>query len=110
MAHIRNDDIYLYTGLTSNGDENFGAYEYMKSTGVPFRHLHYGDPTQHPDVLNSVGTWFKNDPSHPPVSLPFMTYTEVYEVTDPVNRIAKAVIGITDIKATDWAKIASFPN
>ena len=107
MAHKRNDEVTLYTGFTSNGDENHAAYEVLEASGVPYRHLHYGNPVQHPDVLASIKTWFPNG-SADAIKLPFVTYYKVYEVTDPVSRVPTIVIGGTDIASTDWAAINSF--
>lgn len=107
MAHKRNDEITLYTGFTSNGDENYAAHETLRTSGIPFRHLHYGDPIQHPDVLANIKTWFP-DGSADTIKLPFVTYYKVYEVTDPVSRVPVIVIGGVDIASTDWVALQNF--
>ncbi len=108
MAHIRNDEFTLYTGFTSNGDENFAAFEAMKASGVPHRHLHYGDPGQHADVTTNIQTWFRNDDTVGEIKLPFVTYYKSYEVTDPVSRVPAIVIGGAAIAAADWVALQNF--
>ena len=108
MAHIRNDEFTLYTGFTSNGDENHAAYEFMKASGVPHRHLHYGDPSQHADVVANIQTWFRENTSITDIKLPFVTYYKSYQVTDPVSRVPEIVIGGAAIAATDWVALQNF--
>lgn len=104
MAHLRNDEFCLYTGMTPNATECFEALEHMKGLGVQFRHLHYGDPAQIPDVMVSLQTWFPGET----LSFPMMVYTECYDYSDPVSRVARAVVGVANIKATDWNALTSF--
>jgi hypothetical protein len=106
MAHIKNEDFYLYTGLTANGDECHEAFTYLTSTGIQFRHLHYGDPAQHDDVITSVSTWFQGQ--NLTLEFPFVHYTEVYEFEDIPHKKVNIAIGINDIKATDWNSLFNF--
>lgn len=105
MAHKRNDDFYLYTGLTANGNECYEALQHLNQSGLPFRHLHYGDPGQHAQVISSIKDWFDEGTE---VAMPFVTYLEVYDVTDPVAKVAKIVSGINNIKSTDWLSLSNF--
>jgi hypothetical protein len=104
MAHLRNDEFWLSTGMTANATECFQALEHMKSLGVQFRHLHYGDPTQIPDVMASLQTWIPDET----LAMPMVVYTECYDYSDPVSRVAKAVVGLSNIQATDWNALTSF--
>jgi hypothetical protein len=104
MAHLRNDEFSLYTGLTDNATDSFQALEYLRGLGVPFRHLHYGDPTQIPDVMASLQTWMPDVA----LAMPMVVYLECYDYNDPVSRVAKAVVGLDNIKATDWNALVSF--
>lgn len=104
MAHLRNDEFYLYTGLTDNASECTTALAHIKSLGIPFRHLHYGDPDQIPEVIKSLQTWFPEET----VSFPMMTYSECYGQDDPAPRVTKGVIGLNKILTTDWKALTSF--
>jgi hypothetical protein len=106
MAHIKNDDFYLYTGLTANGDECHEALTFLNSTGIQFRHLHYGDPAQHNEVLTNVGTWFQDQGITP--AFPFVHYTEVNEFNDNPYKVVRIVNGLTAIKAADWNGLFNF--
>lgn len=100
MAHIRNDEFYLYTGLTANGNECYEAYQILSQSGINFRHLHYGDPRQHEEVINNIKTWFPERALD--IAMPFVTYNELYEFADPAPRITKIVLGIEEIRGADW--------
>jgi len=104
MAHIKNDDFYLYTGLTSNGNECYEALTFMQATGIQFKHLHYGDPVQHEEVLHNVGTWFPGET----VEFPFVHYNEVTDV-DPY-KVVRLVSGLDAIKTADWTGLFNFSS
>ena len=106
MAHRKNTEFHLYTGFTPNGNECYAAYEHLVATGLLFRHLHYGDPIQHPEVIASLNTWWDSLPKA--IEFPFVTYTEMYDFTDPQSSIPKIIIGIDDIRTTDWVALESF--
>ena len=106
MAHRRNDEFYLYTGLTANGNECYDALMHINQSGISHRHLHYGDPTQQPQVIENVTTWFPDDNVN--IQFPFVTYMEVYDNTDNVPRVPRVVIGVEAIKNTNWATLADF--
>jgi hypothetical protein len=106
MAHIKNEDFYLYTGLTANGDECYEAFTYLTSTGIQFRHLHYGDPAQHESVTTSISTWFPEQ--NLILKFPLVHYTEVYEFEDNLPKKISIVVGIDDIKTTDWNSLFNF--
>jgi hypothetical protein len=106
MAHIRNDEFYLYTGFTADGNKGYEAFEFLTNAGLPFRHLHYGDPSQHPDVLGSIASWFPD--RQITVTFPFVTYSKNWEVTDPMPRTPEIVLGLDNIKNTDWNALKNF--
>lgn len=106
MSHKSNDEFYLYTGLTANGNECYDALMHMNQSGIPFRHLHYGNPVQQPEVLESIATWFAGENIE--IAFPFVTYMEVYEVTDPESKKARIANGIDAIKNTNWSALANF--
>lgn len=106
MAHIKNDEFYLYTGLTANGNECFEALEHLNNTGLQFKHLHYGDPRQHGDLITNIKTWFPG--TQIDIAMPFVTYVEVYEFQDPVSRVARIVNGLAEIQNINWQELANF--
>jgi hypothetical protein len=106
MAHIRNDEFYLYTGLTANGNECFEAYSILQNSGIQFRHLHYGDPSQHTSVIDNIKTWFPDREED--ITMPFVTYVNVYEFQDPVQRIAVVVTGIEEIRNANWQELFNY--
>lgn len=108
MAHIKNDEFYLYTGLTANGNECFDAYTHLTNAGIQFKHLHYGDPKQHADLITNIKTWFPTMQGE--ITMPFVTYVEVYEFQDPVSRVARLVNGLTEIQNANWQELANFTN
>lgn len=108
MAHTRNEEFVLYTGFTVNGDECFAAADHLKDLQYPIRHLHYGDPAQHEELINNLTTWFTVRGEDPKLKFPFVVYLEVHEDTDFLDKIAKAVIGIDAIKAIDWPALITF--
>lgn len=105
MAHKGNIEFYLYTGFNQDATEAYAALEYLRTTALQYRHLHYGDDAAHADVFTSVGSWFETVPA---MKFPFVVYTEQYEFTDPQNRVSKIVIGLDNIKATDWNALQAF--
>lgn len=106
MAHIKNDEFYLYTGLTENGNECFEAYNILTNSGIQFRHLHYGDPRQHEEMINNIKTWFPGMQTE--IAMPFVTYAKLYEFQDPVSRMPEIVVGIDNIKSTNWSEIFNY--
>jgi hypothetical protein len=114
MAHKANANFYLYTGLTSNASECSEAYEHLRALfpnedntklGGPFTHLFYGDPSQIPEVITNLQTWFLD---MEPLAFPLVTYDQIYDFTDQPNRIVKCVNGLDAIKSTDWVALTSF--
>ena len=108
MAHIKNEDFYLYTGFVQNGDECYKAFEKLKESGVQFRHLHYSDMAQYQVVFDSIKTWFTEEDNIGEIKFPFVTYTKVFEITDPIARTASISIGLENILATNWAELENF--
>lgn len=106
MAHIRNEDFYLYTGLVENGDDCFAAYDILKKSGIHFIHLNYSDPIQHPDVIASINTWFPEEAGN--IKFPFVVYTAVYQFTDNPPKATKLVNGLQNIKTTNWQELFNF--
>jgi hypothetical protein len=104
MAHIKNNEFTIYTGLCETATDCFHAYQHLTAQGIPFRALNYGDPSQIPAVLQSLQSWFPDAT----LTFPLVTYSEVYEDTDPQPRVAKVVSGLADIQATNWTALASF--
>jgi hypothetical protein len=105
MAHRLNIEFYLYTGFNETGNESYAAYQYLKSIGFGFQHLHYGDPSQHEEVIKGVKNWFTGMTE---LQFPFMTYSEIYSSSDTPPRIAKIVVGKEAIFATDWKALEDF--
>ena len=108
MAHTRNEEFALYTGFTANGDECFAAADHLKDLQYPIRHLHYGDPGQHEELLANLTTWFTVRGDTVDLKFPFVIYVEVHEDVGTLDRIAKAVVGVEAIKAVDWPALITF--
>lgn len=108
MAHIKNIDFNLYTGFVANGNDCYAAYEHFKNINFPVRHLHYGDPAQHEEVLKSVNSWFENDETVGIINFPFVTYEKLYDQTDLQSRSVKIVVGVEAIKNTNWQELLDF--
>lgn len=106
MAHIKNDEFYLYTGLTSNGNECYEAYTILANSNIQFRHLHYGDPKQHQEMIANISTWFPN--LNAEISMPFIVYTKIYEFNDPAPREPEIILGIENIRSTNWSELFNF--
>jgi hypothetical protein len=104
MAHKANIEFYLYTSFNETAADGYSAYLAMQNSGISYRHLHYGDPTQTPSVVANVQTWFPDQS----VALPFVVYTQQYEDTDPQPRIPVLVSGLSEIQAADWVALVSF--
>lgn len=105
MAHRANTEFILYTGFNSDAENSFLAYEFMKSTGIEFNHLHYNNPEAIDTMLHAIKTWFPDEAS---LKVPFVTYQEAYDWNDPVARIPKVIVGLDAIKNTDWNALFSF--
>lgn len=108
MAHRRNEEFYLYTGLTSNSNDCYAALMFMRSLDInsfKFKHLHYGEPAQHEELLSSLKTW---NPTLENLDFPFVIYTKVYDFEDNPNRVPTFVKGLADIQNTDWVALYSF--
>jgi len=105
MAHRKNEEFYLYTGLTSNGDECYEALMHMRNSGVLFRHLHYGEPNQHEDCLASIKTWKDGLDD---LAFPFVTYVKVHDFEDPVPRVPEIIYGLENIKNTNWLDLYNY--
>lgn len=108
MAHVKNIYFELYTGFDSNASESFEAYSYLKQlktdSGFFFRHLHYGDSTQHEAIFNSISQWYTDSE----VKFPFVTYREVYDEQDGFKEILKCVVGADQIKSINWKALEDF--
>lgn len=107
MAHVRNIYFELYTGFDENSNESFEAFKYLKelkaSSGFFFRHLHYGDPSQHQEIFANIKQWHGSD-----IRFPFITYHEVYDENDNFTEVLKCIIGLDDIKSIDWKQLEDF--
>jgi hypothetical protein len=107
MAHKRNEDFYLYTGLNETAQESYQALTHLRSIdGFKFIHLHYGEPNQHPDAVGAVQTWFQGQDIT--LALPFVVYTQVNEPEDIIYKQAKVANGIDSIRNTDWLALYNF--
>lgn len=108
MAHIKNEQFALYTGFTANGDECYAAAEYLKDFQSNIRHLHYGDPGQHEELIANLSTWFTSRGTEINLKFPFVIYLEIHEDSEMLDGIAKAIVGIDAIKTTNWSELINF--
>jgi len=58
MAVSKIDDIFLYTGWTSNAQECYRVLEWLKNNNVKYTLLQYNDEAQHESVLSTLNDWF----------------------------------------------------
>lgn len=108
MAHKRNEDFYLYTGLCVDNGDGYNALMHLRSldqNGFRFKHLHYGEPAQHAELLQNLKTWQSGLEN---LAFPFVIYTKVYDFEDNPNRVAEFVLGLTNIQSTDWVSLYNF--
>ena len=66
--------VHLYTANTSEEACN-QAKQWLDDNGVEYTHLHYGDESQHPDVLNALNSWFGTSFTQ----FPIVVYDEIYD-------------------------------
>lgn len=108
MAHIRNEEFYLYTGLCADNGDCYSALMHLRtidSNTFKFKHLHYGEPNQHEELLNNLKTWGDNLED---LAFPFVIYTQVYDFEDNPTRRPTFVKGLQQIQSTDWPALYSF--
>lgn len=107
MAHIKNIYFEFYTGFDENATESFEAFKYLKelrnNTGFFFKNLHYGDPSQHQAVFDSIKQFHEGE-----LRFPFMTYREIYDENDNFIEVFKCVVGLDNIKLVDWKALEDF--
>lgn len=110
MAHRRNEDFYLYTGLCVDNGECYNALMHLRSLNqatFKFKHLHYGEPAQHQQLLDNLKTW---DPTIETLTFPFVVYTKVNDFEDTPNRVPAFVLGFQAIANTDWQALYDYVN
>tara|TARA_R110000822_G_scaffold157427_1_gene297146 strand:- start:261 stop:584 length:324 start_codon:yes stop_codon:yes gene_type:complete len=105
MAHRANINFTLYTGFDSSAANSYEAFDFMQTTGVEVRHLHYNNPEAVATMLQAIKTWFPDEAS---LKVPFVTYEEAYDWDDTPARVPKVVVGLDNIKAADWAALSTF--
>lgn len=94
-------DIYLYTGLTpTGGNDSALALQWMNENNIPYNHLWYGDPEQHPVVFESLNTWNIGTFS----DFPFVIYSEVDDKYDVTKH---ALIGLDAIKNSNLVELCA---
>jgi len=96
MAVSKIDDIYLYTGWTSNAQECYRVMEWLKNNNVKFTHLQYGDESQHESVFNVLNSWF---PSANIDNFPIVVYTNMDLDLSPSQWQRGYFINLADIQA-----------
>lgn len=106
MAHLRNEEFYLYTGLAPNSQDNYDALMHLKKLGDSFKftHLFYGDPGQHPELFSALKTW---GPDLEDLAFPFVVYTEFHQDGSSEYQKRTFVKGIKNIKETDWVALTN---
>lgn len=57
MSIIRVDQVYLYTGLSATGADQYAAWQWLKENGIDFTFMQYGEPETHQGVFDSLNTW-----------------------------------------------------
>lgn len=108
MAHRRNEDFYLYTGLCVDNGDCYNALVHLRAldpTVFKFKHLHYGEPAQHADLFNSLKSW---GPDLDDLAFPCVIYTKVNDFEDNPNREPAFVKGYNNIANTDWLALYTF--
>jgi len=108
MAHRRNEEFYLYTGLCVDNGDCYNALMHLRGldeNAFKFKHLHYGEPAQHAQLFESLKTW---GPDLDDLAFPFIAYTEIYDLEDNPNRVPKFIKGLNNIQNTDLVSLYSF--
>ena len=108
MAHKRNEEFYLYTGLCVDNGGCYNALMHLRAldpNAFKFKHLHYGEPSQHAQLFESLKTWATGLDD---LAFPFVIYTKVNDIDDDPVRVPVFVKGIQEIEATDWLALYSF--
>ena len=100
MSIFKIKDICLCTGLTEDSNQNRKAYDWLTEQGVNFKHLYYGDPSQHPDVFASLQTW---DPSVTVNKFPILHY---HEVDEELNIKGVVIVGLDNIKSSNIVELS----
>lgn len=109
MAHKLNINFGLYTALDSSALESLEALTVLKNSGIVFSHIHYFDPEQMQDVINSLKTWFvETNLTGLPEAYPFVIYQKAYDIADTPAREPVIIHGLAAIEATDWNALANF--
>lgn len=107
MSIIKIDDIYLYTCIFGDFDESPENYNqtytdqhqnsktalgWMKFHELTFKHLNYGDASQHADALRPLSSWFDNTINID--TFPFVIYDEI---DDKFRRTKRIIYGLDEI-------------
>ena len=77
---------------------------FRSGTGIFYKHLHYGDPTQLEEVIKAIKSW-KNIEE---LDFPFVIYTQVFDPQDEPSRDPQVISGLNAIQSTDWTALVNF--
>ncbi len=95
-------DIYLYTGLTASAGDSHAAFEWLTENDIPFTHLHYADPAQHPSVFEPLNTWFPDEVVF--TDFPFVIYDERH---DDYTTVRRCIYGLDAIKNSNLVELVA---
>jgi len=103
MSIIKIDNIYLYSGILSEGvegtlsetkqsEDSLIIKTWMISNNVPFTFLNYADPNQWPAAISPLNTWFTNIVIE---QFPFVIYDEIDDNFVRTKRVLQGLDEIT---------------
>ena len=52
------DGVYLYTSGTLSTEEELATKKLLDDSGIPYTHLEYNEPKQHPSIFSALSTWY----------------------------------------------------
>lgn len=96
MAIVKIFEVVLYTNGVQNAAECHEAKAWLDHSGIEHIHLHYGDASQHEEVLNSLNTWWQGKVVS---KWPFVTFKEQQDNLPVVYATANFIEGFENIKS-----------
>jgi hypothetical protein len=108
MAIIKIDDIYLYTDIQEENNEqteSVNARAFMDSLGINYTNLNYSDTFQHDLNFIALSTWIFIDGQYEIKSFPFVIYTEIHDDLSPANYPKVLLYGLNEINDSNLLEL-----
>jgi hypothetical protein len=110
MAIIKIDDIYLYTDIQEEKNEqteSVDAKAFMDSLDIKYTNLNYPIPEEHHLNFVPLGTWVFADGQHVFEKFPFVIYTEIHDDLSPAYYPRVLLYGLNEIKDSNLLELYS---